>query len=59
DGARADVLDALPVRVGPRPTPGPDLAPEDVLRTGLTDGRHADAASELFTPLPADVQAWG
>lgn len=52
-------LDGLPVRVGPRPTPGPDLTPEDVLRTGLADGRHAGPAPDVFTPLPADVEAWG
>lgn len=54
-----EVLDDLPVRVGPRAAPGPDLRPEDVLRTGLADGRHAGPASDLFTPLPADVEAWG
>lgn len=59
-GDRLDgALDDLPVRVGPPPAPGPHLRPEEVLRTGLADGRHADAASEPFTPLPADVQAWG
>lgn len=59
DERRADPLGELPVRVGPHPTPAPDLTPEDVLRTGLTDGRHAGAGADRFTPLPADVQAWG
>lgn len=56
---RDDLLGDLPVRVGPRPTPGPDLAPEDVLRTGLADGRHAGPGADVFRPLPADVEAWG
>lgn len=54
-----EAIDDLPVRLGPRPTPGPDISPEDVLRTGLTDGRHAGPAPDVFTPLPADVEAWG
>lgn len=54
-----DGVGDLPVRLGPRPTPGPDLAPDDVLRTGLADGRHAGPAPDVFTPLPADVEAWG
>lgn len=56
---RDGVLGDLPMRVGPRPTPGPDLTPEDVLRTGLADGRHAGPATDAFAPLPADVDAWG
>lgn len=59
EGDRDGVLDDTPVRLGPRATPGPDLSPEDVLRTGLTDGRHAGPAPDVFTPLPADVEAWG
>lgn len=56
---RGEAIDDLPVRLGARPTPGPDISPEDVLRTGLADGRHAGPAPDVFTPLPADVEAWG
>ena len=54
-----DPLGDLSVRLGPRPTPGPDITPEDVLREGLADGRHAGPASDAFAPQPADVEAWG
>lgn len=54
-----DPLGDLTVRLGPRPTGGPDVTPEDVLRTGLADGRHAGPVPDVFAPLPADVEAWG
>jgi len=55
----ADPLGDLAVRLGPQPTRSPGVSPEDVLRTGLADGRHAGPAPDVFAPLPADVEAWG
>lgn len=58
-GQAGDPLGDLSTRFSPRPTPVPDVTPEDVLRTGLADGRHAGSTADLFAPVPADVQAWG
>lgn len=59
NGQPKDELADLAVRVGPRVVDGPDITPEEVLRTGLADGKHAGPTPDVFTPVPAEVQAWG
>lgn len=57
----ADLLADLSVRLTEdrTRTNGHDLTPQDVLRSGLTNGRHAGPVADDLTPVPADVDAWG
>lgn len=55
----ADLLADLSARLTEERTNGHDLTPQDVLRSGLTNGRHAGPVSDVLTPVPAEVDSWG